>query len=130
LLASGLALEIGVRWLADGTVAGLVRDKRRDALRRQKILRRQCPSLKISADPRAYHAWLELPAAWRSESFTAAAAERGIAVAPATAFAAGAGHAPNAVRLALASPSPKVLTESLKILNDLAHSGPRQSVLE
>ena len=47
LLPSGLALEIGVRWLADGTVASLVRDKRRDAVRRQKILRRQCPALKI-----------------------------------------------------------------------------------
>lgn len=130
LLASGLAVEIGVRWMADGTVASLVRDKRRDAIRRQKILRQRCPTLTISADPRAYHAWVELPGSWRSESFTAAAAERGIAVAPATAFAAGAGHAPNAIRIALASPSPKALAESLTILNDLALSNPRASALE
>ena len=122
LLPSGLALEIGVRLLADGTAANLVRDKRRDAVRRQKILSKQCPALTITADPRAYHAWVELPKAWRSESFTAAAAERGIAVAPATAFAAGKGHAPNAVRIALASPSTAVLTESLRILNGLALS--------
>jgi DNA-binding transcriptional MocR family regulator len=127
---SGLALEIGVRWLVDGTVASLVRDKRRDAVRRQKILRQQCPTLTISADPRGYHAWMQLPAAWRSESYTAAAAERGIAVAPATAFAAGPGHAPNAVRIALASPSPKVLSASLAVLNELALSRPAHSVLE
>jgi DNA-binding transcriptional MocR family regulator len=130
LLPSGLALELGVRWLADGTVASLVRDKRLDAVRRQRTLRQTCRALKISADPRAYHAWVELPAAWRSESFTAAAAERGIAVAPATAFAAGAGHAPNAVRLALASPSPKILADSLKVLDGLAQSNPRNRVVE
>lgn len=128
LLASGLALELGVRWLADGTVTSLVRDKRRDAVRRQRILRQQCPTLKISADPRAYHAWLELPAPWRAESFTAAAAERGIAVAPATAFAAGAGRAPNAVRIALASPSPRLLAQSLTVLNRLALSSPPHAV--
>ena len=130
LVPSGLALELGVRWIADGTVARLVRDKRRDAARRQRLLRKTCPDLRIQADPRAYHAWVELPGQWRSESFTAAAAERGVAVAPATAFAVGAGHAPNAVRLALASPPHKVLVESLRMLNALARSKPRPLNLE
>jgi DNA-binding transcriptional MocR family regulator len=130
LVPSGLALELGVRWMADGTVARLVRDKRRDAATRQRLLRKACPDLTILADPRAYHAWVELPGAWRAESFTAAAAERGVAVAPATAFAVGAGHAPNAVRLALASPPHKVLVESLRMLNALARSKPRAVNLE
>lgn len=130
LLPSGLALELGIRWIADGTVAALVRDKRRDAVRRQRILHRTCPSLRISADPRAYHVWVELPATWRAETFTAAAAERGIAVAPATAFTVGSGHAPNAVRVALASPTPKVLGESLAVLDQLVRTGPRVPVIE
>ena len=130
LVPSGLALELGVRWIADGTVARLIRDKRRDAARRQRLLRKACPDLTIQADPRAYHAWVELPGAWRAESFTAAAAERGVAVAPATAFAVGAGHAPNAVRLALASPPHTVLIESLRMLNALARSKPTALPLE
>ena len=130
LLPSGLALELGVRWIADGTVAGLIRDKRRDAATRQRLLRKACPDVTIHADPRAYHAWVQLPGSWRAESFTAAAAERGVAVAPATAFAVGAGHAPNAVRLALASPTHKVLVESLRMLNALARSTPRTLNLE
>jgi DNA-binding transcriptional MocR family regulator len=130
LVPSGLALELGVRWIADGTVACLIRDKRRDAARRQRLLRKACPDLTIHADPRGYHAWVELPGAWRAESFTAAAAERGIAVAPAPAFAVGAGHAPNAVRLALASPPHSVLVESLWMLNALARSKPRTLNLE
>ena len=130
LVPSGLALELGIRWIVDGTVARLVRAKRRDAVARQRLLRRTCPDMTIAADPRAYHAWLELPDVWRAESFTAAAAERGIAVAPATAFAVGAGYAPNAVRLALASPPLKVLAESLRTLHALARSKPRILNLE
>ena len=61
LVPSGLALELCVRWMADGTVARLVRDKRRDAAARQRLLRKACPDLTIQADPRAYHAWVELP---------------------------------------------------------------------
>ena len=93
-------------------------------------MRRACDGLTIQADPRAYHAWLVLPEPWRAESFTAAAAERGIAVAPATAFAVGAGHAPNAVRLALASPSLRVLAESLRTIRTLALSPPQSLSLE
>jgi DNA-binding transcriptional MocR family regulator len=130
LVPSGLALELGVRWIVDGTVAHLVRAKRRDAETRQRLLRKTCPGMTIEADPRAYHAWWELPDVWRAESFTAAAADRGIAVAPATAFAVGPGHAPNAVRLALSSPPLKVLVESLRVLNSLARSKPRTLNLE
>lgn len=130
LVPSGLALELSVRWIADGTVGRLVRDKRHDAARRQTVLRRAGHGLTIQADPRAYHAWLVLPEPWRAESFTSAAAERGIAVAPATAFAVGTGHAPNAVRLALASPSLKVLAESVRTLRTLALSRPRSLSLE
>ncbi len=121
---SGLALECSVRWMSDGTVARLERDKRRDAERRQRLLRKSCPHLTIQADPRGYHAWVELPDGWRAESFRAAAAERGIAVAPATAFAVGSGHAPNAIRIALASPPLAVLSESLARLDRIAHGGP------
>jgi len=121
---SGLALELGVRWIADGTVMRLAKGKRRDAVVRQRILRKACPDLAIQADPQAYHAWIELPPAWRAESFTAAAAERGIAVAPASAFSVGAGHAPNAVRVSLASPTHKELAEALGVLCGLARSQP------
>jgi DNA-binding transcriptional MocR family regulator len=127
---SGLALELTVRWIADGTVARLVTAKRRDAAKRQLLLRKTCPHLTIHADPRSYHAWVELPRAWRSESFTAAAADRGIAVAPATAFAVGAGHAPNAIRIALASPPLAVLRQSLATLDQLALTAPTAALRE
>jgi DNA-binding transcriptional MocR family regulator len=78
---------------------------------------------------RAYHAWIALPS-WRSDSFTAAAAEHGIAVAPATALTVDRSHAPNAIRGALASPPPAVLASSLATLNALAVAGPQAAPLE
>ena len=130
LVPSGLALELCLRWIADGTVARLVKDKRRDAVMKQRLLRKSCPELAIQADPRAYHAWIELPVQWRSESFTAAAAAQGIAVAPAAAFAVAPGHAPNAVRVALGSTPPDVLAGALRRLNSLVRLGPSNENLE
>jgi DNA-binding transcriptional MocR family regulator len=121
---SGLAFEVGLRWIADGAVAKVSAAKRKDAAARQRILARACEGLAVKADARAYHAWLPLPDAWRADTFVAAAARRGIAITPGSAFAAAPGHAPNAVRLALASPEPTVLEQSLRTLAALARSAP------
>ncbi len=67
---------------------------------------------------------MELAEAWRAESYAAAAARLGIAVTAASAFAVTPGHAPNAVRLALASPPLQALENALKTLRQLAHSDP------
>jgi DNA-binding transcriptional MocR family regulator len=122
--ASGLALEAGSRWMTDGTAARISRAKRRDAAARQALVRAELSGLKVSGDPNAYHCWLELPDSWRAEPFVTAAARRGIAITPAAAFTVGSGHAPNAVRLALASPSTDALSIALETLAGLARARP------
>jgi DNA-binding transcriptional MocR family regulator len=121
---SGLAFEIALRWMADGAVARVIDAKRKDAAARQRILARAGAGLDLQTDRRAYHAWLRLPDTWRGETFTAAAARRGIAVAPGAAFAVAPGHAPNAVRVALASPEPKVLEQALRTITALVGAIP------
>lgn len=123
-IAPGFALEAGTRWMADGTVATIVRAKRRDAVARQTLAHARLAGLAVSGDPRAYHCWLQLPEPWRAEPFVAAAARRGIAITPAAAFALGSGHAPNAVRLALASPALDTLSTALDTLAALARGKP------
>ena len=122
--STGFALEACTRLMADGTVAAIVAAKQRDAAERQRVLRQKLAGLPVESDPRAYHAWLTLPAPWRADTFVAAAASRGIAVTPAAAFAVGPGHAPNAVRIALASPAIPTLSSALQRLSDLARLGP------
>jgi DNA-binding transcriptional MocR family regulator len=118
--AGRFALEAAVRWAGEGTVARLVAAKRADAARRQKILAEELAGFAVRSDPRAYFAWWELPAPWRADTFTAAAAAHGIAVTPGPAFAVARGHTPDAVRLGLASAPEADLRQALRTLARVA----------
>ncbi|GAA1232292.1 PLP-dependent aminotransferase family protein [Prauserella halophila] len=122
--ATGFALDAATRWIADGTVGELVAGKRADAARRQELMRTRLDGFAVRADPRSYHCWWELPEPWRADTFVAAAARHGIAVSPAASFTIDEGHAPSAVRLALAAPPESVLTDALDALARLARGGP------
>ncbi|TDC26663.1 PLP-dependent aminotransferase family protein [Streptomyces sp. 8K308] len=122
--ASGFALEAATQWLTDGTAATIEAAKRADAAERQRLVADRLAGLAVHADPHSYHCWWELPAPWRAETFVAAAARHGIAMAPGAAFTVDPAHAPNAVRLALGSPPHDVLTGALDTLATLAHGTP------
>ncbi|MEU9955746.1 PLP-dependent aminotransferase family protein [Streptomyces sp. NPDC050982] len=122
--AGRFALEAGTRWIQDGVVDRLVADRRADAARRQRVVAELLDGFAVRADPSAYYAWWELPSPWRADTFTAAAAARGIAVTPGSAFAVGAQGAPDAVRLGLASVPVPVLGQALRTLRDVARGGP------
>ncbi|MGH1573149.1 PLP-dependent aminotransferase family protein [Methylobacterium sp. P31] len=124
----GLSLAAGMHWMAGGSAASLAEAKRRDATARQAIARAALADLRVVGDPHAYHIWLELPETWRAEAYAAAALRQGIALLPASAFAVHPGHAPNAVRLALASPSREDLDQALRRLRRLAFAGDDQVV--
>ncbi|MCW5705398.1 MAG: PLP-dependent aminotransferase family protein [Bradyrhizobium sp.] len=117
--ASGYAFAAGQRLMGDGTAAELIRLKRADAQRRQQMAAERLAGFEIQADRKSYHLWLSLPAHWRSQTFVAAAARRDIALSPSTTFAITPGHAPNAVRLALAAPTIEQLDFALRTLADI-----------
>jgi DNA-binding transcriptional MocR family regulator len=114
--ASGVPFAAAQRLIADGTAAELSRLKRLDAVRRQQMAAKYLRGHEIQANSKSYHLWLTLPANWRSQTFVAAAARRDIALTPSTTFAALPGHAPNAVRLALAAPAIEQLETALRTL--------------
>lgn len=116
LSASGFAFAATQRLMADGTAAELARLKRIDAQRRQAIAADRLSGFEIQTNSKSYHLWLTLPSHWRSQTFVAAAARRDIALTPSTTFAVSPGHAPNAVRLALAAPPIELLDAGLRTL--------------
>ncbi|WP_327402678.1 PLP-dependent aminotransferase family protein [Streptomyces sp. NBC_01288] len=118
--AGRFALEAGVRWMTDGTVARLVAAKRADAAARQRLVGEELGGFAVRADPLTYYAWWELPAPWRADTFTAAAAAHGIAVTPGTAFSVDPKVTPDAVRLGLASAAVPDLRRALRTLASLA----------
>jgi DNA-binding transcriptional MocR family regulator len=114
--ASGFAFAAAQRMMGDGTIAELTKLKRRDARERQKLAADRLSGFEIQANEKSYHLWLTLPPHWRSQSFVVAAARRDIALTPSTTFAVAPGHAPNAVRLALAAPTMDQLDGGLRTL--------------
>jgi DNA-binding transcriptional MocR family regulator len=114
--ASGFAFAAAQRMMGDGTVAELTRLKRLDARARQKLAVDRLADFEIQTNEKCYHLWLTLPAHWRSQTFVVAAARRDIALTPSTTFAVTPGHAPNAVRLALAAPTMDQLDSGLRTL--------------
>jgi DNA-binding transcriptional MocR family regulator len=114
--AAGYAFAAGQRLMGDGTATELVRLKRADAQRRQQMASECLAGFEIQANRQSYHLWLTLPQHWRSQTFVAAAARRDIALTPSTTFAVSPGHAPNAVRLALAQPPIEQLDAGLRTL--------------
>ena len=122
--AGGFALAAAVRWTEDGTVARLVAAKRTEAARRQRLLAARLRGFPVRSDPYACYGWWELPAPWRADTFTAAAAAHGIAVTPGPSFAVDPARTPNAVRLGLASAPEPDLDRALRTLAELARRGP------
>jgi DNA-binding transcriptional MocR family regulator len=114
--ASGFAFAAAQRMMGDGTVAELTRLKRLDARARQKLAVDRLSGFEVQTNEKCYHLWLTLPTHWRSQTFVAAAARRDIALTPSTTFAVTPGHAPNAVRLALAATTMDQLAAGLRTL--------------
>ena len=114
--ASGFAFAAAQLMMADGTAAELARMKRIDAQQRQKIAVACLAGFELQTNGKSYHLWLTLPPHWRSQTFVAAAARRDIALTPSTTFAVSPGHAPNAIRLALAAPPIEQLEAGLRAL--------------
>jgi DNA-binding transcriptional MocR family regulator len=127
--ASGFAFAAAQRTIGDGTVAELVRQKRIDARARQKLAVERLAGFELQTNEKSYHLWLTLPPHWRSQTFVAAAARRDIALTPSTTFAATPGHAPNAVRLALAAPTMDQLDSGLRTLVAMLNTGEDDSGL-
>ena len=75
--APPLMARIVARWVADGTVERLVREKRAETRRRNHMARRILPGAEFAGDPAASHLWLTLPEPWRADDFVAAARRRG-----------------------------------------------------
>lgn len=114
--ASGFAFAAAQRMIGDGTVSELTRLKRLDARARQTLAADRLSDFEIQANEKCYHLWLTLPPHWRSQDFVAAAARRDIALTPSATFSVTPGHAPNAIRLALATPPMDQLDIGLRTL--------------
>lgn len=109
---STLSTALTTRWLTDGTAQRLEKLRRDDARDRQTRARAAFAGLDYHAHPSSYTGWLTLPEETRADIAARELAQRGILVSTADAFALSA-PAPNALRIALATPAVPELCDAL-----------------
>jgi DNA-binding transcriptional MocR family regulator len=121
-----LTAEICSRWIQDGTADELVARRRQEAQERLALAREILGEAVLAGvHGPTYHLWLELPAHWRSEAFSAQARRNGVSVSPSEVFAVGAAVAPGAVRVCLGPPRTRaLLAKGLQRLRDTLEGGP------
>ncbi len=121
-----LTAEICARWINDGTGDELVSLRRQEARERLALAREVLgeAALRGTHGP-TYHLWMELPAHWRSEAFSAQARRHGVSVTPSEVFAVGPAVAPGAIRVCLGAPRTQaLLIKGLQRLRDTLAGGP------
>ncbi len=102
-MAPPLGAAIASLWVADGTAARLVVDKRREAGVRQDMAARALPPRwGRRTHPNSMHFWVDLPKGLRAADAVRKATDAGVRVTTGEAFAVA--SSPNAVRLALGRP--------------------------
>lgn len=103
--ASLIAVELGMRWVADSRLDAMIRWQQAENIRRLSLL----ATFPLLGQARTHvaspHAWLALPEQWRAEDFVNAAANLGVSIAPTHSFVVGRRAMPHAVRLVIGSPS-------------------------
>ena len=123
-MAPSLSVELARHWIEDGTVAAVEALKRSDAEAMFSVAKKSLANLDFRGENGSLHGWLELPTGWRGESFAAACAELGIAVAPGHAFAVMPGTAPSGVRIAYSARDLQTWKFALRELARVAQSAP------
>ncbi|MBL4838245.1 MAG: PLP-dependent aminotransferase family protein [Kordiimonadaceae bacterium] len=123
-MAPTLSVALAWHWIEEGIVSSVELEKRREAAMMFDIARRSLFEVDFHGAPDALHGWIALPPKWRGESFAAASAKLGIAVAPGRAFAVTQGTAPSGVRIAYSAPDLRTWKLAIKELGKLARQSP------
>lgn len=102
--ATPLVAEIAAHWVTDGTARELLLWQRAALAERHAIVREVLGDLPHFTHPSCLHVWLPLPEGWSVDQLVTHARLRGVAVAPASAFAVNPSVNPRAVRVSVGSP--------------------------
>ncbi|MDB4837583.1 PLP-dependent aminotransferase family protein [Marinomonas sp.] len=103
---------LACHWIEDGTVITLEKEKRQDAIARQKIAKHVFASMSYFAHPNSYILWLPLPENVRADQIVMALLRENISVSNAEPFTTS-DVVPHAIRIALGSVSLNLLNDAL-----------------
>ncbi len=86
-IATPLMAEIAAKWIEDGTADELVSWQRSALARRNALALEVLSAVSLNSSANGLHVWMTLPPEWSEDAFIDAARQRGVLVAPGSAFA-------------------------------------------
>lgn len=128
-MATPLMVEIGSRWIEDGTAEKLMYWQR-DALdERNRIASRVLSEVTFNSSKNGMHIWLPMPGSWSEEEFVAHARLNGVAVGPGSSFELTDAIRDTGIRICLGATTAEALEHGLKVISRLARSNPEPALL-
>ena len=128
-MATPLMVEIGTRWLKDGTADDLLAWQMDALARRNGLVTEALGAFSPRSSPNGMHVWLPLPRQWNEDAFVAHARSEGVAVAAGSAFAVDLPtHAPG-IRICLGCSSEAGMARGLDIIARLVRNKPEPALL-
>ncbi|TYC49349.1 PLP-dependent aminotransferase family protein [Rhodobacterales bacterium] len=123
-IATPLIAEIAARWIEDGTAEDLLSWQKDELARRNRIASEVFSGIAHHGSPNGLHIWLPLAAQWPESTFVENARQKGVILAPGSAFAL-AGSPPNpGVRICLGNMGEDQFRYGLEVLSRLYRSRP------
>ncbi len=120
-----LMIELTCQWLLSGQADRMLLQQRKTLRERGALLRHHLGHYQVQYQEGGMHAWLPLPAHWRSQAFVQATNQHGVGVAGAELFAAAHYPSPQAVRISISHPADNIsLDKALRVLRQLLDSEP------
>ena len=128
-MAAPLAVEVGARWIADGTAARILAARRRETAARRKRALKVLGKYAPLCPEGSLHLWLPVPEPWRANDLVAEARARGVKLTGAEAFAIGRHDASHAVRVCYgAAPDMPALERAAQVIDELLSGEPPQAL--
>ena len=119
-MAPPFMAEVASRWIENGAAEEFTLWHRREASRRQAIVKEILPASLVQTHPASYHLWLRLPDNWRANAFVSRAKEAGVSVLSSANFSIDATPSVEAVRVCLGPPDDvEQVEKGLAVLADL-----------
>ncbi|GAA0780447.1 PLP-dependent aminotransferase family protein [Roseibium denhamense] len=122
--ATPLMADIAARWIEDGTAAELLSWQQKTLDRRNQLVREILSPIPFNSSSNGLHIWLPLPGEWTEDAFIETARQKGIVVAPGSAFALPEAQTKPGIRVCLGTADEDHLVFGLEQLALIWHSRP------
>ena len=128
-VATPIMAEIASLFIENGTADELLSWQKSALGRRNAMVAKILDGIPFGASPNGMHVWLPLPGSWTEEAFVANARQKGVAVAPGSAFAISDTTAYHSVRICLGGMQEEALARGLQLIARLYKSPPEPALL-